>query len=334
MDSGQPHSPSGRRAPTTLSIVIPLHNSVPFAQDYAQSMASLDLSSRGQAVEVILIDDGSQDASLESFIEATPDPVRILHDRLDISQGPAPSRNRGMKLATGEFVTFWDADDRAAVGPYLALVDLMAATGGDVGIVGCALEGPGPATIALHRPTEGHDLTDFIAPRAAVWRFVFRLGSLRAAAIQFPNFRFGEDLLFLLDAQERLGSSVVVSSDIAYHHRLGRPGSLSTHPDKDEACLLLEELYVRGLAARDARTCALIAQWWMRVWRRQRLRIQLRTLPILVRLGAHTSIQGGGRLAADWMIGAARRSDTTQRWGSEVDTRGIGTQPGESSHVE
>lgn len=56
--------------------------------------------------ELIIIDDGSTDGSAG---EVPPDP-RIRLCRQD-NRGPSAARNRGIQMASGEFVTFIDADD-------------------------------------------------------------------------------------------------------------------------------------------------------------------------------------------------------------------------------
>jgi glycosyltransferase involved in cell wall biosynthesis len=88
----------------TISVVIPVYNG---ERTIAESVNSV-LEQTFQDFELIVIDDGSHDATTE-ILAAIDDP------RLKVfsypNAGVAVSRNRGVELASGEFVSFLDADD-------------------------------------------------------------------------------------------------------------------------------------------------------------------------------------------------------------------------------
>ena len=101
----------------TVSCIIPVHNGAAFIADAIRSI----LDQGGAALEVIVIDDGSTDGSGD--IAATFPNVAV-HRQLQ--GGVAAARNRGLALATGEFVAFLDADDLWLPGKLAAQLEAMA----------------------------------------------------------------------------------------------------------------------------------------------------------------------------------------------------------------
>jgi glycosyltransferase involved in cell wall biosynthesis len=93
--------------PTTrrVSVVIPCFRGERFIGDAIASV----LSQEGAEVEVVVVDDGSPDASAD-VVEAIDDSrVRLLrHDR---NRGIAAARNTGLGAVSGELVAFLDQDD-------------------------------------------------------------------------------------------------------------------------------------------------------------------------------------------------------------------------------
>ena len=92
-----------------LSVVSPLHNVAPYLEQF---LASLTSQSTGlKNVEIILVDDGSKDATGEiarTWARRFPRAIRYVRQE---NQGVAAARNRGLRLATGNWVTFPDPDD-------------------------------------------------------------------------------------------------------------------------------------------------------------------------------------------------------------------------------
>lgn len=86
-----------------ISVVIPTYNSSQFvAQAVRSALAQEDVN-----VEVIVVDDGSTDDTLQ-VLEKYAGDIRYIRQE---NQGPATARNRGIAESTGEYVAFLDADD-------------------------------------------------------------------------------------------------------------------------------------------------------------------------------------------------------------------------------
>ncbi|MBQ6395084.1 MAG: glycosyltransferase [Atopobiaceae bacterium] len=88
------------------SVIIPVYNT----EDYLAATLDSVLAQTQKDIEVILVDDGSTDRSLEIEREyAARDPrVRIIQ-QANLRQGTA--RNRGLSEARGKYIYFMDSDD-------------------------------------------------------------------------------------------------------------------------------------------------------------------------------------------------------------------------------
>ncbi len=89
-----------------VTVIMPVYNEQSYLAVALDSVLSQTLSD----IEIICIDDGSTDASLEILKEyhAKDERVRILTEN---NAGPALARNNGIRRARGEYLAFLDADD-------------------------------------------------------------------------------------------------------------------------------------------------------------------------------------------------------------------------------
>lgn len=94
----------------SVSVIIPLCNKQPFLEACVRSVAQQTLP----ASEVIVVDDGSTDGSLQlaqtlsSLFADTPTTYRVI---LQEHQGVSTALNAGLNAATSDYVTRVDADD-------------------------------------------------------------------------------------------------------------------------------------------------------------------------------------------------------------------------------
>ena len=94
-----------------LSVIIPVYNAGNFLSDCFNSL--LEQSIKSRKIEIIIINDGSLDNSeqiIEQFrVDLSKDYlVRIYSQN---NQGIAKTRNKGLDLASGEYIAFLDSDD-------------------------------------------------------------------------------------------------------------------------------------------------------------------------------------------------------------------------------
>jgi glycosyltransferase involved in cell wall biosynthesis len=86
-----------------VSVIIPAYDAERFILDAVQSITDQDYPS----IEVLLIDDGSRDGTVQ-LVEHDAPWVRVIQQT---NAGAGAARNTGLRHATGELICYLDADD-------------------------------------------------------------------------------------------------------------------------------------------------------------------------------------------------------------------------------
>lgn len=106
-----------------VSVIIPAYNCSKTVQTAIDSALSQDVS-----LEVLVLNDCSKE-SLEEAMQPYAEDIRVRYIENETNLGAAETRNRGVKLAKGEFIAFLDADDYWAEGKLKKQLALMEKTG-------------------------------------------------------------------------------------------------------------------------------------------------------------------------------------------------------------
>ncbi len=88
----------------TVSIIMPLYNKQEWVSDTMKSV----LNQTFQDFELLIIDDGSTDKSIEIVKSFNDNRIRVIHQA---NQGVSIARNRGIAESKGKYIAFIDADD-------------------------------------------------------------------------------------------------------------------------------------------------------------------------------------------------------------------------------
>jgi glycosyltransferase involved in cell wall biosynthesis len=91
----------------TVSVIMPCFNHARFLNDSVRSV----LGQSGFDLELIVVDDCSTDGSWETLSNLAKKDSRLRIHGHSINQGASRSRNDAIKMATGDFIAFCDADD-------------------------------------------------------------------------------------------------------------------------------------------------------------------------------------------------------------------------------
>ena len=89
-----------------VSCIVPLYNVEQYLKDCVDSLLQISEI----AVEIILVDDGSTDSSLEIAKQYADRyaQIKVIHQP---NKGLSEARNRGLEVAKGEYIAFIDSDD-------------------------------------------------------------------------------------------------------------------------------------------------------------------------------------------------------------------------------
>ena len=227
-----------------VSVIVPVYQAEALLEGCVESV-------RGQTFsdwELLLVDDGSTDASAalcEGFARADP---RIRSLRQPRNAGVSEARNRGLQEARGETIAFLDADDRFVPQTLETLWNLRLRAGADT--AGCAHwnvspDGGEEAELLLSAgvydraairerialPLFGERLK---APlfRGYIWRYLFSGPRIRRLGLTFQG-AYLEDELFLLDyfcgEDEGIGAPRLAVTETPLYRYYDNPNSATRH---------------------------------------------------------------------------------------------------------
>lgn len=109
-----------------ITIIVPVYN----VEDYLGRCIDSILAQAYQNLQIILIDDGSTDASgdiCDSFVQKD-ERVQVIHK---INGGATSARKAGLAKAEGDYIAFVDADDYIEPNMYEELLEYLVSTNSD-----------------------------------------------------------------------------------------------------------------------------------------------------------------------------------------------------------
>lgn len=106
-------------APARISVIMPLYNKAPFVEKAVRSA----LDNGAGVIEVIVVDDGSNDGGADIVASIQDSRVRLVRKA---NGGVSTARNTGLDMAQGDWLAFLDADDYWLPG-YIDAVQAMIA---------------------------------------------------------------------------------------------------------------------------------------------------------------------------------------------------------------
>lgn len=240
-----------RKKNPMVSVVIPIYN----VEKYLKKCIDSILNQSFNDFEIILVNDGSTDSSIEICNEYIEKDCRII--LINKKNGGASSaRNAGINVAKGKYVSFIDSDDCINDNYFNILVEKAEMNNCDVIVSGCKTIPNNVNIVPSYKLNTVLRGTDFILSSdnvhsknelSAVFRCLYRLKLIKQNEILFNEKIFiGEDIIFNLEVLVN-SDRVMAIADILYYYTINNPTSLMRSKFKSNLESSLVEQYEKRI---------------------------------------------------------------------------------------
>lgn len=211
-----------------VSIVIPIFN----AEKYLDACLSGLTGQSYKDLEIILVNDGSADKSLDICRMHEQRDARIKVISKDKSEGAGPARNSGIDNATGDYLMFLDADDR--ISEHMVEKLLSAVTEADADVAVCAystfIEGTSDKNDEIFRMDASvlktkAEVRAFFASlfpegfAGYLWNKIYKAELIHKNNLRFPPMRRLQDGVFNVEFFDCAEKCVIIE-DVLYNYRV------------------------------------------------------------------------------------------------------------------
>lgn len=214
-----------------ISVIIPVYNT----ENYIERCLRSIMNQTYRNLEILVVIDGSTDDSLNICKNLQKEDARIIIYEQD-NQGVSKARNKGLDLATGDFIGFVDSDDFLELDMYEIMVNHLIKQNADLCRIKAFIynrEG-GIEEISKERNTFIYnnkiDIMNVYLQnelKIAVWDKLFRREIVKN--LRFDSELFNEDAGYVWEACQN-SHKVVIDTKQLYHH-IKRPiDSLTSAP--------------------------------------------------------------------------------------------------------
>lgn len=234
-----------------ISVIVPIYNSEKFLKKCLESIVGQEYSN----VEILLIDDGSEDDSraiCEEFTEKD-DRFKYFYQR---NAGVAAARNNGLANANGEYICFVDSDDWLNTDHIKKLYDIVKESGADLAVCGISVTDGDVAINAVTHECEG------IFSRAAVassylkdekmilWNSTFnKLFKKEKIYVPFDeSVKCGEDCIFVMRYMESC-DKIAITKNTGYNYFKPQNERIKYLENDARQCFLYSQSVGRFLAS-------------------------------------------------------------------------------------
>lgn len=221
-----------------ISIIVPVYNAANTLERCVRSLTEQTYTE----IEIILVNDGSKDNSLElcNRLSAEDNRIYVVNQA---NGGVSSARNAGLDAAHGEFVMFCDSDDW--VSPDWCRI--MLENHRPQSLTVCQFDSwQGSSFVEEENKTVTVDISrrmDFFhhpMEMCAIWNKLFELNVIQKNQLRFSSaLSLGEDFCFVLDYLCAIAGEVRFLNVKLYHYDVSTEESLSKRVPTLEQCEML-----------------------------------------------------------------------------------------------
>lgn len=223
-----------------VSVVIPVYNAERYLNECIDSLLGQTIKD----IEIICVDDGSKDNSLEILHQYAKQDSRIRVVS-QVNQGAGPARNKGMELATGKYLSIVDADDFFAPEMLEKAVNKAEEELSEIVVFGAWNYSDVTHVISPKRAVLRTDLIDVKCPFSrrelpkhilnftlgCAWNKLFLRSFVLENKLQFQAVRLADDIYFTLLALAKANRISIVDENLLYY-RMANPDSQEGQTNK------------------------------------------------------------------------------------------------------
>lgn len=119
-----------------LSVIIPVYNTPKPLLEHCIASVQENAGKMGDKLEVLLINDGSTEQYIEPMLKETEASDSRFHYIYKTNSGVSDTRNMGIEMAQGEYITFVDADDYVEPDAFNYMINSTEEMGADLSVYG------------------------------------------------------------------------------------------------------------------------------------------------------------------------------------------------------
>jgi glycosyltransferase involved in cell wall biosynthesis len=216
-----------------VSIIVPVYNAGKYLHRCLDSLINQTLSN----IEIICIDDSSQDNSREIILDYKAKDNRVIMYVFTKNWGVSAARNKGLELARGKYIGFVDSDDYVDVDFFYNLYHRAIEKGADITCANIkTINTNGTEIYFKHQGT--------VLPREQLtkfwWSSLFSLGFLKKKKIKFcADLKIGECSFFSIQAAYFANFICCVNTSQYYYCRNNSSATTGTCTEDKVKNLLL-----------------------------------------------------------------------------------------------
>lgn len=211
-----------------MSVVVPVYNVKKYLHRTVNSLLNQTLKD----IEVILVDDGSNDGSEVICKEYAKQDSRVKYIRQENDQAPGKARNEGLKLVQSEAVIFFDSDDWMEPWALERMYNLLISSELDMVLCGVRVfseERNQPITSLFDSffTQTSYSMKQMFNAQPFPCNKLYRTQFLLATGVQFLEKIFTQDAGFYFSVLMHKPKYGVINEKLVYY--LVRPGSITTN---------------------------------------------------------------------------------------------------------